>query len=110
MGGLQDDYDDEVLGPFRESLVPLIHRSLQFFYSATPYDHIDHITLAGGTAHLPGLVDTLHSQLGTSVSIANPFINMGISKQVNESMLRADASALMLCAGLALRGFKHGKH
>jgi len=103
MAHFKESYEREILAPFRDAIVPLIRRSMQFFYSATPYDHIDHIVLAGGTANVQGLKTTLHNQFDSSVAIANPFAHMKIASNVNEKMLLADASALMVSCGLALR-------
>ena len=104
-GALADDYVPEVLDPFREALIPLIRRSLQFFFSASNYNEVDHIVLAGGGAFIPGLTDLVTERLGTSCTIADPFIDMTISNRVNRASLAADAPALMVCCGLALRSF-----
>ena len=104
-GALSDDYVPEVLDPFREALIPLIRRSLQFFFSASNYNEVDHIVLAGGGAFIPGLTDLVTERLGTSCTIADPFVNMSISNRVDKAILAADAPALMVCCGLALRSF-----
>ncbi|MDA9050769.1 pilus assembly protein PilM, partial [Pseudomonadales bacterium] len=54
-GGLPDDYETEVLQPFKEAVVQQVTRSLQFFYSSSTHDDVDHIILAGGTASIEGL-------------------------------------------------------
>ena len=56
-GGLPDDYETEVLQPFKEAVVQQVTRSLQFFYSSSAYDDVDHIILAGGTSSIDGLSD-----------------------------------------------------
>ncbi len=45
-GGLPDDYEQEVLEPFKEAVVQQITRSLQFFFSSSPYNDVDFIVLA----------------------------------------------------------------
>ena len=45
-GGLPDDYESEVLQPFKEAVVQQVTRSLQFFYSSSAFDDVDHIILA----------------------------------------------------------------
>lgn len=104
-GALADDYVPEVLDPFREALIPLIRRSLQFFFSASNHNEVDHIVLAGGGAFIPGLTDLVTERLGTSCSIADPFVNMTVASRVDRASLAADAPALMVCCGLALRSF-----
>ena len=104
-GGLPDDYETEVLQPFKEAVVQQVTRSLQFFYSSSAYDDVDHIILAGGTASIEGLADMVAAKLGTPTSMANPFVNMSLSSKVNEVSLTNDAPALMIACGLALRSF-----
>lgn len=104
-GGLPDDYETEVLQPFKEAVVQQVTRSLQFFYSSSAYDDVDHIILAGGTSSIDGLADMVAAKLGTPCSIANPFVNMTLSTRVNEANLTADAPAMMIACGLALRSF-----
>ena len=104
-GGLPDDYQTEVLQPFKEAVVQQVTRSLQFFYSSSAYDDVDHIILAGGTASIEGLADMVSAKLGTPASMANPFVNMALSSKVNEVNLINDAPALMIACGLAMRSF-----
>lgn len=104
-GGLPDDYETEVLQPFKEAVVQQVTRSLQFFYSSSAYDDVDHIILAGGTASIDGLADMVSEKLGTPTSMANPFVNMSLSSKVNEVNLGNDAPAMMIACGLAMRSF-----
>jgi len=104
-GGLPEDYETEVLQPFKEAVVQQVTRSLQFFYSSSSYDDVDHIILAGGTSSIDGLADMVAAKLGTPCSIANPFSNMSLSSRVNEDNLHNDAPAMMIACGLALRSF-----
>ncbi|MBO6558111.1 MAG: pilus assembly protein PilM [Pseudomonadales bacterium] len=104
-GGLPDDYETEVLQPFKEAVVQQVTRSLQFFYSSSAYDDVDHIILAGGTSSIDGLAEMVAAKLGTPCTIANPFVNMSLSSKVNEANLHNDAPAMMIACGLALRSF-----
>jgi len=104
-GGLPDDYEPEVLQPFKEAVVQQVTRSLQFFYSSSAYDDVDHIILAGGTASIEGLADMVSAKLGTPATTVNPFVNMTLSSKVNEDYLLNDAPAMMIACGLALRSF-----
>lgn len=104
-GGLPDDYASEVLGPFKDAVVQQMTRSLQFFFSSSQYNDVDHILMAGGVAALEGLADLVAEKLGTPVTVANPFSNMSVSSKVNAVALANDAPALMIAAGLALRSF-----
>lgn len=102
---LPDDYDVEVLEPFLEAVVQQAARSLQFFFSSSQFNEIDHILLAGGNANIPGLAKLLQQKLGYRVTIANPFLQMGFSPKIDIKKVENDASSLLVACGLALRSF-----
>ena len=102
---LPDDYDTEVLEPFLDAVAQQAARSLQFFFSSSQFNEIDHILLAGGNANIPGLAKLLQQKLGYRVTIANPFLQMGFSPQIDIKKIENDASSLMVACGLALRSF-----
>ena len=104
-GGLPDDYEPEVLDPFKDAVVQQVTRSLQFFFSSSQYNDVDHLVLAGGVASLAGLAPLIEEKLGTPATVANPFANMSVSSRVNATSLANDAPSLMIATGLALRGF-----
>ncbi len=104
-GGLPDDYEVEVLRPFKDAVVQQVTRSLQFFFSSSQYNDVDHILLAGGTASIGGLADVVQEKLGTAVSVANPFVHMSFAPQINAAAISNDAPSLMIACGLALRSF-----
>lgn len=104
-GGLPDDYVPEVLNPFREAMVQQVNRSLQFFFSSSHYNSVDHIILAGGCAAIPGVDEMVETKLGTPTVIANPFLNMKMGSGVKIRALTIDAPALMIACGLAIRTF-----
>jgi type IV pilus assembly protein PilM len=105
LGGLPADYDQEVLEPFKESVLQQVTRSLQFFFSSSQYDDVDCIVLAGGTCSIDGLAEMIESKLGTRTLIANPFLNMSVSSRVDVDALSNDAPAMMIACGLAMRSF-----
>ena len=104
-GGLPDDYEPEVLEPFKEAVVQQVARSLQFFFSSSQYNDVDQIILAGGVASMEGLEELVQEKLGTPTAVANPFASMSISSRVNAVALSSDAPAMMIACGLALRSF-----
>ena len=104
-GGLPDDYELEVLEPFKDAVIQQVTRSLQFFFSSSQYNDVDHIVMAGGVASLSGLVNLLEEKLGTSATVADPFAHMAVASRVNSTALANDAPALMIATGLALRSF-----
>lgn len=104
-GGLPDDFEPEVLRPFKEAVVQQVTRSLQFFFSSSQFNDVDHILLAGGSASINGLSQVVQDKIGTPVSVANPFINMSFAPQISAAAISNDAPALMIACGLALRSF-----
>ncbi len=102
-GGLPDDYETEVLQPFRNAVVQQVSRSLQFFYSSSQFNDVDYIVLAGGTSSLPDLSELVQDELGIATMVANPFVNMTLSQKVSANLLNNDAPALMIACGLAMR-------
>ena len=107
-GGLPDNYEPEVLSPFKETTAQQVSRFLQFFYSAGgDIGNIDHLVLAGGTASLPDLAELTESHIGVPTTIANPFADMSASSRVNKANLEADAPSFLIAAGLAIRGAEY---
>jgi type IV pilus assembly protein PilM len=104
-GGLPDDYEEELLNPFRDAVVQQVTRSLQLFFSSSQYNDVDYIIMAGGVSYMDGLADLVQERLGTPTAVANPFAEMSISPRVNAVALASDAPALMIACGLALRSF-----
>ncbi len=104
-GGLPDDYEMELLEPFKESIVQQVSRSLQFFYSSSQFNDVDAVVLAGGTAAIPGLADLVQDKIGTLAIVANPFVTMTLGSKVNAQLLANDAPGLLIACGLAMRSF-----
>jgi type IV pilus assembly protein PilM len=104
-GGLPDNYISEVLEPFKEAMSQQVSRSLQFFFSSSQYNHVDHIVMAGGSASIAGVDEMIEANIGTTTTVANPFANMSLSNKIKPQTLSNDAPALMIACGLALRSF-----
>jgi type IV pilus assembly protein PilM len=105
-GGLPDDYEQEILKPFKETVLQQLARSLQLFYASTEYHTVDSILLGGELSHVPGLSALIEKQLEVPLRVANPFTRMSIAPHVSVPMLNADAPSLLVCCGLALRSFE----
>ncbi|MDA8390761.1 MAG: pilus assembly protein PilM [Gammaproteobacteria bacterium] len=103
-GGLPDTYQSEVLRPFMEAMCQEVMRALQFFYSASPFNKVDMVLLAGGCAQIPGIDKLLASRLGVQTVIANPFAGMSLASRIKPQLFASEAPSLMVGCGLALRG------
>lgn len=104
-GGLPDNYESDVLAPFRENVASEVARAIQFFFTATQYNEVNYIVLAGGCAALAGLDDAVATRTQVNTLIANPFAQMTLSSRIKPRQLQADAPALMIACGLAMRRF-----
>jgi type IV pilus assembly protein PilM len=89
-----------------ETLALEITRALQFFFTSTQYNQVDHIVLSGGGAVLPGLDELVAKRAGVATVLANPFVNMQTSDRVRPRQLAQDAPMLLIACGLALRSFE----
>lgn len=104
-GDLPEDHVQAVLRPFMDDLVQEMGRALQFFFSSTPHNRVDHILIAGGSAALPGLTQAVTEQTGVASEVVNPFAGMAVSESVRQNRLASEAPAYLTACGLALRRF-----
>ncbi len=104
-GGLPENYESDVLMPFLENLATEVTRALQFFFTSTQYNEVSYIVLAGGSAALAGLDDVVATRTQVNTLVANPFAQMTLASRIKQRQLQADAPALMIACGLALRRF-----
>lgn len=104
-GDLPDDYASGVLAPFVESMAQEVSRALQFFFTSTPYNRVDHVMLAGGSSALAGLTDAVTQQTSFPCHVVDPFAGMEIGGGVRESKLRREAPSYLTACGLAMRRF-----
>ena len=102
--GLPENYDNDVLQPFMETLALEITRALQFFFTSTSYNQVDQIVLAGGCALLPGLDELVAKRAGVATIVANPFAAMQTSERIRPRQLAQDAPMLMIATGLRACG------
>lgn len=104
-GNLPEGYEAELLNPFMENLALEVSRALQFFFTSTQFNQVDHIVLAGGCAVIPGIDEVVATRTQFNTLVANPFANMLLSDRVRARSLLSDSSSLMVACGLALRRF-----
>ena len=104
-GGLPDNYQTEVLDPFKDNIVQEVNRSLQFFFANSAFNAIDTIVMAGGTSTRPGVTNIVEQQTGNQTLLAEPSAALKMSGKVRPERLHADAASLLISFGLALRSF-----
>jgi type IV pilus assembly protein PilM len=104
-GELPDDYPATVLQPFVHSLSQEISRALQFFFTSTPYNRVNHLMLAGGSAGLAGLAEVVAERCRVATTLVNPFDGMRLGSAVNGSRVLREAPSYLTSCGLAMRRF-----
>lgn len=102
---LPEDYGQAVLQPFVSSMAQEVSRALQFFFTSTPHNRVDHILLAGGTAGVSGLVEEVTQQTSFACMVVNPFQGMDMGKAVRAAKIQREAPSYLTATGLALRRF-----
>lgn len=104
-GDLPEDYAASVLGPFVENMTQEISRALQFFFTSTPYNRVDYVMLAGGSAALPGLAEAVTLHTSFPCALVDPFEGMVVGSRVRENKVRREAPSYLTSCGLAMRRF-----
>lgn len=104
-GSLPENYRPEVLQPFMERIANEVARALQYFFTSSSFNKVDHIILAGGCATMAGLEEMVANRTQVPTLIANPFANMALSQRFKPRALAQDAPSLMVACGLAMRRF-----
>jgi type IV pilus assembly protein PilM len=102
---LPEDYEQNILSPFVDSLGQEIGRALQYFFTSTPHHKVHYVMLAGGTATLPGLKERVTELTGFASMVVNPFDNMKLGSAVREARVRREAPSYLTACGLAMRRF-----
>lgn len=106
-GGLPESYEVELLEPFKFTVAQQLSRMLQIFQSSTNFGNVNHIIVAGGSASIDGLSETIAAETGIPSSRVNPLLNMAIAPHINRKAITEDAPALLTAAGLAMRSFEN---
>lgn len=104
-GELPEDYDSAVLRPFVDNMAQEVARALQFFFTSTPYNRVDYVLLAGGSAALEGLTDAVTAQTSFACQIIDPFQGMQMGSAIREKKLKREAPSYLSACGLAMRRF-----
>ena len=104
-GGLPENYESDVLLPFMDMMGLEVARALQFFFTSTQHNQVNHIVLSGGSAAITGADEAVAKRVQVNTIIANPFANMALSSKIRPKNLTQDAPSLMVACGLAMRRF-----
>jgi type IV pilus assembly protein PilM len=102
-GDLPEKYQADILAPFLESAALEVARAIQFFFTSTAYNRVDHLFLAGGCALIAGLQETVVARTKIACSVLSPFEGMQLAPSVRDP--HHEAPAYLVACGLALRRF-----
>ncbi|MFT4191457.1 MAG: type IV pilus assembly protein PilM [Comamonas sp.] len=101
-GALPADAGQTVLPGFNHDGAQEVARALYFFFSSTPFNRVDQILLAGGSASVPGLAEAVAESTAFTCRRLDPFEGMALGPGVREARLRQQAPAYLAACGLAL--------
>lgn len=88
-----------------EILLLEIQKTFDYFRQTASAENIQHVYLAGGTARIEGLADSLKEEFHMPVDILNPFQKVSISSKFDSSYINDIAPRMAVAVGLALRSF-----
>jgi type IV pilus assembly protein PilM len=86
-------------------MVRQVSRFLQFYYASTQQGQVSRLLLSGGSASLAGIDEQIQSSVNIPTNLVNPFIDMVLGPRINPERFTSDIPALLVAAGLSLRGF-----
>jgi type IV pilus assembly protein PilM len=95
---------ERVLMSTSEQIAGEFQKSLDFFLASNPDTQITRIFLAGGSAQVPPLVQSIEARAHVPVEIMNPFRRVNVADSgIDGTFLRAHAAQAAISLGLALR-------
>lgn len=89
-----------------ELLVLEVRKTFDFFRATTSAEQIQQIYVAGGTARVEGMLDSLREEFNISVEELNPFQKIGYDpSRFDPTYISEVAPRMAIAVGLALRSF-----
>lgn len=99
---LPDNFEAEVVVPFRAEVANTVNRMIQFFFASTSFNRVHRIWLAGGGAGLAGVVQEVADATGVPTRLANPFEYVQVSGKLAGRDLQRLGPAFLQAFGLAI--------
>ena len=83
-----------------------MRKTFDFFRATTSTENIQQIYVAGGTARIEGMLESLRNEFGTTVEELNPFQRVKFNpSKFNPSYISSVSPRMAIALGLALRSF-----
>lgn len=93
-----------VINSVSEDLAAELQKTIDFFVATSSVDSLDKLVLAGGTAQLLNLDDTLKERFQVPVEVLNPFRNIRYNEsEFDPEWINRNAPTLAMAVGLAMR-------
>ena len=91
----------KIVAPVLQLFMTEIQKSMQFFTNQYGTQTVKRIVFSGGSAHMPGLISLMSSQMNVECTVANPFEKLVVDTKVP---LPTDRQAAFgVAVGLAMR-------
>ncbi len=103
--------EDELEGKIRAVVLPVfssisdeVRKAMALFTEDSGGKQVELLVLSGGGANVPGVAEELTKMLGIEVQVAQPFVNIDVSKINSQFNLNTEGCRFSLAVGLSLRG------
>ena len=106
VGTVSEDAKSPILQQVTDILVLDIQKTFEYFRATAGGERIERIYLAGGSARVAGLVETLRQEFSLPVELINPFLKIDPPSDSSFVLTDNNQSQLVVSVGLALRSFE----
>jgi type IV pilus assembly protein PilM len=101
--GVAPDKLPAILASVNDFIGGEIQKTIDFFKNTTPGESIARMVLAGGSARVPHLRESLAERFGVAVEPLNPFNRVQIGKGISPETLDELSPSVSIAVGLASR-------
>ena len=101
-GDVPEDFESEVVAPFRSEVANTVNRMIQYFFASTSYNRVHRIWLVGGGAGLNGVVQEVADATGVPTRVANPFEHLNTGGGISAQDVHRWGPAYLQVFGLAI--------
>jgi type IV pilus assembly protein PilM len=101
--GVASDKLPAILASVNDFIGGEIQKTIDFFKNTTPGESIARMVLAGGSARVPRLRESLAERFGVAVEPLNPFNRVQIGKGISPETLDELSPSVSIAVGLASR-------
>jgi len=85
------------------NLMSEIKKVLNFYIASGSSEPVDYCSITGGSAHLPGLVETLSEVIGIKAELIDPFKRIEVSNKISKEEIEIMRTCGLVSMGLGMR-------